>query len=390
MLNKAILIVLDSAGVGNAPDAALYGDEGANTIGHIAEKTGMTLPNMQAIGLGHIEGANLPKDPAAAGAYGRLTEASSGKDTTTGHWEIAGITLASPFPTYPDGFPQDVIDTFEKAIGRGTLGNKPASGTAILEELGEEHMKTGKVIVYTSADSVFQIAAHEEIVPVEELYDICRKARNILQGKHAVGRVIARPFVGTCAADFKRTGNRHDFSLEPIAPTMLDALKNAGLDSLAVGKIEDIFCMRGITDSVHSAGNPACIHSMMQYLNTDFHGLCFVNLVDFDMTYGHRRDTEGYAKCLKDFDDALPAIQAAMGENDLLLITADHGCDPTYTGTDHTRERVPLLCWHKGMNKAIDLGTRTTYADIAATICEGFGLADRFGATSFYNELELK
>ena len=390
MLNKAILIVLDSVGVGHAPDAALYGDEGANTLGHIAEKTNLALPNLQKIGLGHIEGANLPADPTAVGAYGRLTEASSGKDTTTGHWEIAGIRLSSPFPTYPEGFPAGVIEAFEAATNRGVLGNKPASGTAILQELGEEHMKTGKLIVYTSADSVFQIAAHEEIVPVEELYDICRKARSILQGKHAVGRVIARPFVGTCAADFKRTGNRHDFSLEPTAETLLDALSKAGLDSLAVGKIEDIFCMRGITDSVHSAGNPACIHAMMQYLEKDFHGLCFVNLVDFDMTYGHRRDTEGYAQCLKDFDEALPAIQAAMGDNDLLLITADHGCDPTYKGTDHTRERVPLLAWHKGMQKAIDLGTRTTYADIAATICEGFNLPERFDATSFFNELEMK
>ena len=389
MLNKANLIVLDSAGVGHAPDAALYGDDGANTIGHIAEKTGMTLPNMQKMGLGHIEGANLAATPDAAGAFGRMTEASSGKDTTTGHWEIAGIKLASPFPTYPNGFPAEVMDAFEAAIGRGTLGNKPASGTAILEELGEEHMKTGKVIVYTSADSVFQIAAHEDIVPVEELYDMCRKARAILQGKHAVGRVIARPFVGTCAADFKRTGHRHDFSLEPIAPTMLDALKDAGFDSLAVGKIEDIFCMRGITESVHSAGNPACIASMMDYLRRDFRGLCFVNLVDTDMTYGHRRDAQGYAQCLKDFDDCLPAIQETMGDNDLLIITADHGCDPTYQGTDHTRERVPLLCWHKGMTKAIDLGTRDTYADVAATICEGFGLSHRFGAASFYNELEI-
>ncbi|MBR5231442.1 MAG: phosphopentomutase [Clostridia bacterium] len=389
MLNKAILIVLDSAGVGHAPDAAAYGDEGANTIGHIAENTHLDLPNMRAIGLGHIPGANLPADKNAAGAFGRLTEASSGKDTTTGHWEIAGIKLESAFPTYPDGFPKEVMDAFEQAIGRGTLGNKPASGTAILQELGEEHIKTGKVIVYTSADSVFQIAAHEEIVPVEELYDMCRKARAILQGKHAVGRVIARPFVGTCAADFKRTGNRHDFSLEPIAPTMLDALSKAGFDSLAVGKIEDIFCMRGITDSVHSAGNPACLDSLMQYMQKDFKGLCFVNLVDFDMTFGHRRDVEGYAQCLRDFDAFLPRIQQAMGENDLLLITADHGCDPTYKGTDHTRERVPILAWHKGMKKAVDLGTRDSYADIAATICEGFGLEERFGANSFYSELEL-
>ena len=390
MLNKTILIVLDSAGVGHAPDAALYGDEGANTIGHIAEKTGFTLPNMQAIGLGHVPGANLAPDKNACGAFGCMTEASSGKDTTTGHWEISGITLDAPFPTYPDGFPPEVMEAFEQAIGRGTLGNKPASGTGILKELGEEHMKTGKVIVYTSADSVFQIAAHEDIVPVEELYDMCRKARAILQGKHAVGRVIARPFIGTCADDFTRTGRRHDFSLEPTGRTMLDALKDAGFDNLAVGKIEDIFCMRGITDSVHSAGNPACLDSLMQYMQKDFRGLCFVNLVDSDMTYGHRRDVEGYARCLRDFDDFLPKIQAAMGDNDLLIITADHGCDPTFKGTDHTRERVPLLCWHKGMNKAIELGNRKSYADIAATICEGYGLSDRFGAASFFTELEMK
>jgi len=390
MLNKAILIVLDSVGVGHAPDAALYGDEGANTLGHIAEKTGLSLPNMQKIGLGHVPGAGLAADPAAKGAYGCMVEASSGKDTTTGHWEISGITLDAPFPTYPNGFPAEVMDAFEKAIGRGTLGNKPASGTGILKELGEEHMKTGKVIVYTSADSVFQIAAHEDIVPVEELYDMCRKARAILQVKHAVGRVIARPFIGTCKDDFTRTGRRHDFSLEPTAVTMLDAIKAAGLDSLAVGKIEDIFCMRGITDSVHSAGNPACIDSLMQYMQKGFHGLCFVNLVDFDMTYGHRRDVQGYAQCLRDFDAFLPTLLSAMDENDLLIITADHGCDPTYKGTDHTRERVPLLAWHKGMNKAIDLGERKSYADIAATICEGFGLSDRFGAQSFYNKLELE
>ncbi len=390
MLNRAILIVLDSVGVGSAPDAAAYGDEGANTVGHIAQRTTLNLPHMNRLGFAHIPGTNLTRDPAAAGAYGCMTEASSGKDTTTGHWEIAGLKLEKPFPTYPHGFPAEVMDAFSAAIGRGWLGNKPASGTAILDELGEEHMRTGKVIVYTSGDSVFQIAAHEDIVPVEELYDMCRKARAILQGPHAVGRVIARPFTGTGAGHFTRTPRRHDFSLEPTGVTMLDQLKAAGLDTLAVGKIEDIFCMRGITQSVHSAGNPACLQSLMDDLAGDFTGLCFVNLVDFDMTYGHRRDVAGYAQALRDFDAFLPNILGAMGDQDLLLITADHGCDPTWTGTDHTRERVPLLCWHRGMRRAIDLGVRNTYADMAATICEGFGLPDRFGATSFYQELEMK
>ena len=390
MLNRVFLIVLDSVGVGDAPDAALYGDEGANTVGHIVQKTHLQLPHMERIAFGHIPGTGLTRDIAAAGAFGRLTEASRGKDTTTGHWEIAGLTLSEPFPTYPDGFPPEVIEAFEKAVGRGAIGNKPASGTEILKELGEEHLRTGKVIVYTSADSVFQIAAHEDVVPVEELSDMCRKARALLQGKHGVGRVIARPFTGTCAADFKRTPRRHDFSMDPFSDTMLDALSKAGYDTLAVGKIEDIFNMKGITRSVHSAGNPACLESLMADMARDFTGLCFVNLVDFDMNCGHRRDVQAYAQCLKDFDDYLPNILGAMTDNDLLMITADHGCDPTYSGTDHTRERVPILAWHRGMRGVVDLGTRGSYADIAATICEGFGLPQRFGADSFFKELEMK
>ena len=264
MLNRVFLIVLDSVGVGDAPDAAEYGDYGANTVGHIVQNTHLKMPHMARIAFGHIPGTGLERDPAAAGAFGRLTEASKGKDTTTGHWEIAGLTLHEPFPTYPDGFPPEVIAAFEQAVGRGTIGNKPASGTEILKELGEEHLRTGKVIVYTSADSVFQIAAHEDIVPVEELYDMCRKARALLTGRHGGGRVIARPFTGTCAADFKRTPRRHDFSMDPTGETMMDALKAAGYDTLAVGKIEDIFNMKGITQSVHSAGNPACLESLMQ------------------------------------------------------------------------------------------------------------------------------
>lgn len=389
MLKRVFLIVLDSVGVGDAPDAADYGDYGANTVGHIVQKTHLQLPHMSRIAFADIPGTGLTRDPDAAGAFGRLTEASKGKDTTTGHWEIAGLTLHEPFPTYPNGFPKDVIDAFEQAVGRGTLGNKPASGTEILRELGEEHLRTGKVIVYTSADSVFQIAAHEDVVPVEELYDMCRKARKLLVGKHGVGRVIARPFTGTCADDFKRTPRRHDFSMDPSGDTMMDVLSRAGFDTLAVGKIEDIFNMKGITQSVHSAGNPACLESLMQDMAQDFRGLCFVNLVDFDMNCGHRRDVAAYAKCLKDFDDFLPNIIGAMNDDDLLMITADHGCDPTYTGTDHTRERVPILAWHRGMRKTVDLGTRNSYADIAATVCEGFGLPERFGAASFWAELGM-
>ena len=387
MLDRIVLIVLDSVGVGDAPDAAEYGDAGANTVGHIVERTGLALPNMEKIGFGHIKGTGLKPDPEACGAYGRLTEASRGKDTTTGHWEMAGLTLHEPLPTYPDGFPSEVIEAFEKAVGSGTLGNKPASGTSIIQELGEEHLRTGKLIVYTSADSVFQIAANESIVPVEELYDICRKARALLQGKHGVGRVIARPFIGTNAENFTRTARRHDFSMDPSGETMLDVLSAAGFDTLGVGKIEDIFNMKGITQSVHSAGNPACLDSLMDDLHKGFHGLCFVNLVDFDMVCGHRRDVEAYAQCLRDFDNFLPKILDELTENDLLMITADHGCDPTYTGTDHTRERVPILAWRRGMKGTIDLGTGSSYANIAATICDAFGLPQRFGAASFWPQL---
>ena len=387
MLNRAILIVLDSVGVGNAPDAAAYGDEGANTVGHIAQRTTLNLPHMNRLGFAHIPGTNLTRDPAAAGAYGCMTEASSGKDTTTGHWEIAGLKLEKPFPTYPHGFPAEVMDAFSAAIGRGWLGNKPASGTAILDELGEEHMRTGKVIVYTSGDSVFQIAAHEDIVPVEELYDMCRKARAILQGPHAVGRVIARPFTGTGVGHFTRTPRRHDFSLEPTGVTMLDRLKAAGLDTLAVGKIEDIFCMRGITQSVHSAGNPACLQSLMDDLAGEFTGLCFVNLVDFDMLYGHRNDVDGYANALTEFDVQLRELLPLLRPDDLLFITADHGCDPSTPSTDHSREHVPMLAYGAKVKPGVNIGTRSTYADLAATVAEYLGVKAEIAGESFLKEI---
>ena len=386
-MKRVIWIVLDSVGAGALPDAAAFGDAGANTIGHIAEKVGLNVPHMLSMGLGNLPGLHLP--PAAGdGAYGRAMEKSAGKDTTTGHWEMAGVTVAQPFPLYPDGFPREVMDDFEKAIGTKTLGNKPASGTVILDELGEEHMRTGYPIVYTSGDSVFQIAAHEEIIPLPRLYEICEIARKQLQGKHGVGRVIARPFVGTGKGNFTRTGGRRDFSLKPIAPTVLDALKNAGYETLGVGKIEDIFAHQGLTGSNHAAGNPACIDAALEYMKKDFDGLLFINLVDTDSVYGHRRDAEGYGKALEYFDERLPEFQSLMGDQDLLIITADHGCDPTFRGTDHTREYAPLLVWKKGLRGQHPLGTRETFADTAATISEFFGLPERFGGVSYLREID--
>ncbi len=384
-MKKAVLIVLDSVGAGELPDAAKYGDAGANTLGHIIAKERPALPNLSALGLARVPGVGLENAPARGG-YGRMAERSPGKDTTTGHWEIAGLTLARPFPTYPHGFPEDVLGAFERAIGTKTLGNKPASGTAIIEELGAEHLRTGYPIVYTSADSVFQIAAHEDVIPVDSLYDMCETARGILQGEHAVGRVIARPFAGA-PGHFARTPRRRDFSLPPTGATLLDALKESGLSVLGVGKIEDIFCHRGLTGSDHAAGNEACVDSLLAILDAGFHGLCFVNLVDFDMQFGHRRDVAGYARALEDFDRRLPEITGRLNAGDLLIITADHGCDPTHAGTDHTREYVPLLASIRGSEKTADLGTRETFADIAATVCEYFDLPERFGASSFLTDI---
>lgn len=387
MKKRVILIVLDSAGCGALPDAAAYGDAGSNTLGHIYEREMPALPNLEKMGLGCIDGMGYPVPTEGAGVYGRSMEASAGKDTTTGHWELMGIRLPRPFPLYPEGFPPEVMEAFEAAIGTKTLGNRPASGTAILDELGEEHIRTGYPIVYTSGDSVFQIACHEELYPPETLYGICEKARAILTGEHAVGRVIARPFVGKEKGGFTRTGNRRDFSLEPISRTLLDAMAEKGLFTMGIGKIEDIFCMRGLAQSNHAAGNPACIDATLEAMQKDFTGLLFVNLVDFDSAYGHRRDVKGYADALRYFDKRLEEIMAAMGGEDLLIITADHGCDPVHTGTDHTREYIPILCWSKTMQGRSSIGTRTTYADIAATIAENFGLEERFGAESFLDKL---
>jgi len=385
-MKRVFLTVLDAVGCGELPDAAAYGDAGANTLGHVIAAEHPALPNMAAMGLGHIASTGYPADPDAVCAYGKSLEASAGKDTTTGHWEISGLRLPHAFPTFPDGFPADFIAAYEARIGYQTIGNKAASGTAILDELGAQSVAEKKPIVYTSADSVFQIACHEDVFPREQLYEFCRIAREMLQGEMGVGRVIARPFVGE-NGKYTRTSGRRDFSLPPIGRTLLDAVSEAGMQTLAVGKIEDIFDHVGITASNHAAGNPACIDAWLDYMRKDWDGLCFTNLVDTDMLYGHRRDVKGYADALAYIDARIPEVKALMGDEDLLIITADHGCDPTFRGTDHTREHIPLMVWHRGMKACTDLGVRATYADIAATCAEWLGLPDRFGATSFAKEL---
>ncbi|SCN23378.1 Phosphopentomutase [Clostridium sp. N3C] len=387
-IDRVIWIVLDSVGMGAMPDAELFGDVDVNTIGHVSQALGgLKVPNMESIGLGNIdEIQGLNKVESPRGCYGRFAEASRGKDTTTGHWEMAGVVSMVPFPTYPNGFPEEIIKAFEKATGRGVIGNKPASGTVILDELGEEHMKTGKVIVYTSADSVFQIAAHEDVVPLEELYNMCRIARDILVKEHAVARVIARPFVGK-PGSFTRTPNRRDFSLLPPHDTVLDKLKKAGYHVMAVGKIEDIFSGQGITEAVHTTDNMDGVDKTLDYMKENKKGIIFTNLVDFDMKWGHRRDYKAYGKGLEDFDARLPEILNAMEDSDVLFITADHGCDPTAPGTDHTREYVPFLAYGKALKENVNLGTRNTFADIGQTIAEIFGTEKIQNGESFLKEI---
>jgi phosphopentomutase len=387
-MKRVIIIVMDSVGIGELPDAGAYGDTGSNTLGNIAANIkGFTLPNMERLGLGCIRGISGIRAAASpAGCFGKMAERSAGKDTTTGHWELAGITLDKPFPVYPHGFPEDLMRRFENAVGTKTLGNYPASGTEIIKVLGKQHMETGYPIVYTSADSVFQIAAHEEVIPIERLYDICRTARELLTGEHAVGRVIARPFTGR-DGNFTRTANRRDFSLKPPEKTMLDYVKDAGMKVKAVGKIEDIFAGQGITEAVHINGNMDGVDKTLDYMRQSFDGLIFTNLVDFDMQFGHRNDVEGYAGALSEFDSRVPEIIAAMDENDILVITADHGCDPTTQSTDHSREYVPLLVYGKRLKKGVDLGVRNTFADLAQTVVRLLGIDGDFGAESFHMEL---
>ena len=386
-MKRVFLIVLDSFGIGAMPDSAQFGDVNVNTLAACATSDKLQIPNMIAAGLGNIDGVTcLPKVSAPAGAVARLTEASMGKDTTIGHWEIAGLISPDPLPTYPDGFPAEILEPFCQATGRGYLANAPWSGTAVIDAYGEAHMKTGDLIVYTSADSVFQIAAHEDLVPPEQLYEYCRIARKLLVGKHGVGRVIARPFVGA-PGSFKRTANRHDFSLEPPKATLLDAIQAAGKASIGVGKIYDIFAGVGVGEHVYNQSNANGMEHAMHYAQQDFEGLCFVNLVDFDMQFGHRRDIDGYANALTEFDAWLPGFMAQMGDEDIVMITADHGCDPAYTATtDHTREYVPLMVLGKQV-KPVNLGTRATFADIAATVAQLLNVAYETPGKSFAEEI---
>ena len=378
--------MLDSFGIGEMEDAEAYGDRGVSTIGSVSESSFFHVPNLQKLGLFNIEGVRCrgqepAKNPLAAVA--RMKEASRGKDTTIGHWEIAGLVSKEPLPTYPNGFPEEVIDEFSKLTGRGVLCNKTYSGTEVIRDYGDEHVRTGDLIVYTSADSVFQVAAHEEVVPLETLYDYCRKARGMLQGEHGVGRVIARPFTGT-SGDYTRTAHRHDYSLLPPQTTMLDQLKEAGRDVIAVGKINDIFAGKGITEFVYTSGNAEGIERTLEYLDRDFEGVCFVNLVDYDMLYGHRRDVDGYARALAYFDEKLPEIMGKLRAEDILMVTADHGCDPAYTKTtDHTREYTPFIMYGKKV-KPVNHGTRETFADIAATVLDHLGVEQKTCGTSMY------
>lgn len=390
MIKRAILIVMDSVGIGALPDAGAYGDEGSNTLGNIAAKVkDFKLENLEALGLGNIDGAKgYSRAVSPRGSYCKAGELSPGKDTTTGHWEMAGITLDQAFPTFPEGFPQELVEAFEMEAGVKTLGNEVASGTEIIARLGDKHMETGCPIIYTSADSVFQIAAHEEVIPLPKLYEMCEKARKLLTGKYAVGRIIARPFLGT-SGSYKRTPNRRDFSLKPIKPTMLDILKENGMNVMAVGKIEDIFAGEGITEAVHTKNNMEGVDKTLEYMAAGKNGLVFSNLVDFDMLYGHRNDIAGYAAALKEFDERLPEIISAMRAEDVLIITADHGCDPTTESTDHSREYIPVLVYGEKIKAGVNLGIRKGFGDIGATILDFLGLPIKIEGKSFMKEIYI-
>ena len=383
-MKRAILLILDSVGIGEMPDAHEYGDEGSNTLANIAKATGgLNLPNMGAMGLGKIHeimGVDAVANPS--GAYGKAAEASVGKDTVTGHWEIAGCILDTPLNTYPNGFSKEIMDEFERRIGRGTLGNVVASGTEIIKELGEEHMATGKPIVYTSADSVFQIAAHEEIIPIPELYKMCEIARDMLMGDWTVGRVIARPFVGESAETFKRTSNRHDYSLDPFCKTMLDYIKEDGQEVYGVGKIKDIFNGKGVTKTIRTTSNQDGMAKTLEAVQEDSDGLIFINLVDFDMLFGHRNDPQGYKDALEEVDRWIPELLKTMKEDDLLIISSDHGCDPTTPSTDHSREYIPLLVYGNSVTPR-DLGTRSSFNDIGKSILDYLDIENELNGESF-------
>lgn len=387
MSKRVFLIVLDSFGIGEGPDAELFNDEGSNTLKSISKSSKFNIESLKKLGLFNIDGIDyIDKEDNPIGAYGRLSEISMGKDTTIGHWEISGIISEKPLPTYPNGFPDEIIKEFSEKTGHKILCNKPYSGTKVINDYGVEHINTGALIVYTSADSVFQIAAHEEIVPVEKLYEYCKIARKILTGKHGVGRVIARPFVGQ-EGSFTRTSNRHDFSIEPPCETMLDCIKRSGMDTIAIGKIYDIFAGSGITEYTYTKGNADGMNKTSDYLDKDFNGLCFVNLVDFDMNYGHRRDVDGYASALTEFDIWLSEFMLKLKDEDLLIITADHGCDPSFTKTtDHTREYVPVIVYGKNI-KPVNLNTRNGFCDIGKTVCDFLEVDNNIAGNSFLEEI---
>lgn len=388
-MKRAILVVLDSVGVGELQDAKSYGDEGSHTLDHVYKAcNGLEIKELEKLGLGNIEGVNeLKKCSKPVGAYGRCKEASKGKDTVTGHWEIAGVILEKPLNTYPEGFSEEIIEEFKKRANvKGILGNVVASGTQIIEELGEEHVKTGYPIIYTSADSVFQIAAHEDVISVEKLYEMCQVARDMLVDKWAVGRVIARPFIGE-AQNFKRTSNRRDYSLDPFNKTMLEYLKENNLEVAAVGKIEDIYNRKGITSAVHTKNNMDGVDKTLEYMDTVKEGLIFTNLVDFDMLYGHRNDPKGYGKALEDFDNRLQEIYSKMTDEDIFIITADHGCDPTTSSTDHSREHIPVLVYGKNVKPGVNIGTRERFSDIGKTILDFFNVKNELVGDSFFNKI---
>lgn len=389
MSKRCILIVLDSVGIGEMPDANEYGDKGSNTLGNIYKKcNGINIPKLRELGIGNINGGEiLGKVDNPIGSFGKAAEKSKGKDTVTGHWEMSGVILETPLNTYPNGFSDEIINEFKEKTGvKGILGNKVASGTAIIEELGEEHVKTGFPIIYTSADSVFQIAAHEDIIPLEELYKMCEIARKMLVGNNTVGRVIARPFIGE-KGSFKRTSNRRDYSLDPFGKTMLEYIKENNMKVAAVGKIEDIFNKKGITDAVHIKNNMDGVDKTLDYMDTINDGLIFTNLVDFDMLYGHRNDPEGYKKALEDFDNRLDEIKSKLKNEDILIITADHGCDPTTSSTDHSREYIPILIYGNNIKQGINIGIRSSFTDIGCTILDYLGINNNIKGTSFLKEV---
>ncbi|GAA0099959.1 phosphopentomutase [Paraclostridium bifermentans] len=387
-MSRVIWMIIDSVGIGALPDSEKFGDVNVNTLGNIVKNyKDIKLPNMLKLGLGNIDGIDsLEGVESPIGAFGRASEVSKGKDTTTGHWEMTGVLVETPFKTYENGFPKEIIDEFERKTNRKVIGNKPASGTAILDELGEQQMKTGEVIVYTSADSVFQIAAHEEIIPLDELYKMCEIAREIMMGDNAVARIIARPFVGQPGA-FERTSNRRDYSLSPFEDTVLDNIKNSNLDVIGVGKIEDIFNKQGITEAIHTKDNMDGVDQTINYMKKENNGLIFTNLVDFDSKYGHRRDVKGYKEALEEFDARIPEILENMEDDDILIINSDHGNDPTYKGTDHTREYIPMLICGKNVKSGLNLGTRSSFADIGATVADLLNVKMPKHGNSFKNDI---